>query len=82
LCIFLDVSPETAATRGGYGGEKYEQTEFQARVRELFEVMWRHRDEENDVVVVNVERTILKWARLASERVDREEIPLGAVRAW
>jgi hypothetical protein len=29
-----------------------------------------------------VERTILKWARLASERVDREEIPLGAVRAW
>lgn len=89
LCIFLDVSPETAAQRGGYGGEKYEQTEFQARVRELFEVMWRHPDEENDVVVVNadrsmedVERTILKWARLASERVDREEIPLGAVRPW
>ncbi|GAB7329090.1 hypothetical protein MBLNU13_g00924t1 [Cladosporium sp. NU13] len=89
LCIFLDVSPETAAQRGGYGGEKYEQTDFQARVRELFEVMWRHPDEENDVVVVNadrsmedVERTILKWARLASERVDREEIPLGAVRPW
>lgn len=89
LCIFLDVSPETAAQRGGFGGEKYEQTEFQARVRELFEVMWRHPDEENDVVVVNadrgmedVERTILKWARLASERVDREEIPLGVVRPW
>lgn len=89
LCVFLDVSPETAAQRGGYGGEKYEQTDFQARVRELFEVMWRHPDEENDVVVVNadrsmedVERTILKWARLASERVDREDIPLGAVRPW
>lgn len=89
LCVFLDVSPETAALRGGYGGEKYEQTDFQARVRELFEVMWRHPDEENDVVVVNadramedVERTIRKWARLASERVDREEIALGAVRAW
>jgi dTMP kinase len=89
LCVFLDVSPETAAQRGGYGVEKYEQAEFQARVRELFEVMWRHPDEENDVVVVNadrgmedVERTILKWARLASERVDREEIPLGVVRPW
>lgn len=89
LCVFLDVSPETAAARGGFGGEKYEQTEFQARVRELFEVMWRHPDEENDVVVVNadrsmedVERTIRKWARLASERVDREDIPLGLVRAW
>jgi len=89
LCVFLDVSPETAAARGGFGGEKYEQTEFQARVRELFEVMWRHPDEENDVVVVNadrsmedVERTIRKWARLASERVDREEIPLGLVRSW
>jgi hypothetical protein len=58
-------------------------------VRELFEVMWRHPDEENDVVVVNadrsmedVERTIRKWARLASERVDREDIPLGLVRSW
>ena len=89
LCVFLDVSPETAASRGGFGGEKYEQTDFQARVRELFEVMWRHPDEENDVVVVNadrsmedVERTIRKWARLASERVDREDIPLGLVRSW
>lgn len=89
LCVFLDVSPETAAARGGFGGEKYEQTDFQARVRELFEVMWRHPDEENDVVVVNadrsmedVERTIRKWARLASERVDREDIPLGLVRSW
>ena len=89
LCVFLDVSPETAAARGGFGGEKYEQTDFQARVRELFEVMWRHPDEENDVVVVNadrsmedVERTIRKWARLASQRVDQEDIPLGLVRSW
>lgn len=89
LCIFLDVSPETASQRGGYGGEKYEQTDFQARVRELFEVMWRHPDEENDVVVVNadrgmedVERTIQKWARLASERVDKQDLALGTVRPW
>lgn len=89
LCVFLDVSPETASQRGGYGGEKYEQTEFQARVRELFEVMWKHPDEENDVVVVNadrgmeeVERTIQKWARLASERVDRQDLALGTVRPW
>ncbi|KAM0723608.1 hypothetical protein Q7P37_000596 [Cladosporium fusiforme] len=89
LCVFLDVSPETASQRGGYGGEKYEQTDFQSRVRELFEVMWKHPDEENDVVVVNadrgmedVERTIQKWARLASERVDRQDLALGTVRPW
>lgn len=89
LCIFLDVSPETASQRGGFGVEKYEQTDFQARVRELFEVMWRHPDEENDVVVVNadrgmedVERTIQKWARLASERVDKQDLALGTVRPW
>lgn len=36
LCIFLDIAPEVAALRGGYGDEKYETSKMQVRVRELF----------------------------------------------
>lgn len=37
LTIFLDISPEQAAEqRKGYGEERYEKLEMQARVREVF----------------------------------------------
>jgi dTMP kinase len=37
LTIFLDISPEQAAKqREGYGEERYEKLEMQARVREVF----------------------------------------------
>jgi len=36
LVIFLDISPEDAEKRGGYGEEKYEKREMQQRVREMF----------------------------------------------
>ncbi|KAL8942504.1 MAG: hypothetical protein Q9216_001648 [Gyalolechia sp. 2 TL-2023] len=36
LCIFLDLSPGDAATRGGFGTERYETNEMQKRVRTLF----------------------------------------------
>ncbi|SLM41480.1 thymidylate kinase [Lasallia pustulata] len=36
VCIFLDISPEDAAERGGFGLEKYENDKMQRRVRELF----------------------------------------------
>ncbi|XP_019163358.1 PREDICTED: thymidylate kinase-like isoform X1 [Ipomoea nil] len=32
LVLYLDISPERAAERGGYGGERYEQLEFQKKV--------------------------------------------------
>ncbi|KAE8776914.1 Thymidylate kinase [Hordeum vulgare] len=32
LVIYLDVQPEKAAERGGYGGERYERVEFQKSV--------------------------------------------------
>jgi dTMP kinase len=32
LVIYLDVQPEKAAERGGYGGERYERIEFQKKV--------------------------------------------------
>jgi dTMP kinase len=37
--LFLDVPPAVARTRGGYGEERYEKEEHQARVREAFAQM-------------------------------------------
>ena len=37
LCIFLNITPHEAAKRGGYGEERYETAQMQARVRKLFE---------------------------------------------
>lgn len=36
LVLFLDLSPEVAATRGGYGQERYETSSVQLAVREIF----------------------------------------------
>lgn len=36
ICLFLDVAPEAAAERGGFGAEIYESGRMQTRVRELF----------------------------------------------
>lgn len=37
LTLFLDVKPEIAMQRGGYGEERYEKQEVQMRVRQIFE---------------------------------------------
>ncbi|KAF5362046.1 hypothetical protein D9756_002727 [Leucocoprinus leucothites] len=36
LTIFLDITPDQAKLRGGYGEERYEKEEMQKRVREVF----------------------------------------------
>ncbi|ORZ40653.1 hypothetical protein BCR44DRAFT_1423528 [Catenaria anguillulae PL171] len=36
LVVYLDLSPEAAAKRGGYGEERYETSEMQGKVRHLF----------------------------------------------
>jgi dTMP kinase len=36
ITLFFDVMPEVARARGGYGEERYESEELQARVREQF----------------------------------------------
>ncbi|KAJ2937084.1 hypothetical protein H1R20_g8, partial [Candolleomyces eurysporus] len=36
LVLFLDIAPEQARLRGGYGEERYEKEEMQARVRQAF----------------------------------------------
>jgi dTMP kinase len=36
ITLFLQISPQDAARRGGFGAERYETTKMQFRVRELF----------------------------------------------
>ena len=36
IVLFLDVPQEVAASRGGYGEERYEKREIQDRVRSMF----------------------------------------------
>ena len=36
VVVFLDLEPEEAEKRGGFGEERYEKKEFQGRVRELY----------------------------------------------
>ncbi|KAL3478410.1 P-loop containing nucleoside triphosphate hydrolase protein [Aspergillus californicus] len=40
LCLFLRISPEEAAKRGGFGAERYENETMQTRVRGLFETVF------------------------------------------
>ncbi|XP_027187895.1 thymidylate kinase isoform X2 [Cicer arietinum] len=39
LVAYLDISPDKAAERGGYGGERYEKLEFQKKVAEHYKVL-------------------------------------------
>ncbi|KAL4788501.1 thymidylate kinase-domain-containing protein [Aspergillus varians] len=47
LCLFLSISPEEAAKRGGFGGERYENETMQSRVRELFSTVFDLQRESN-----------------------------------
>ncbi|KAL2927136.1 Thymidylate kinase [Bienertia sinuspersici] len=37
IVLYLDITPEKAAERGGYGGERYERLDFQRKVREKYQ---------------------------------------------
>lgn len=54
VVLFLDISAEAAAERGGYGEERYEKEDMQARVRTLFFDLFSHvhpNDEERVAVI-------------------------------
>jgi dTMP kinase len=88
LCVFLDISAEDAAKRGGYGTEKYEKKEMQDRVRELFETLMG-RKEGDDFVRIDaasgldmVQAKVRKEVDACIGRVDREGLPLRVVEEW
>ena len=92
MVVFLDLTPEEASRRGGWGGEVYERAEMQRRVRELFrglggvegaEVEGVERD--GDVMVVDAGGSVEEVAERIWEvvegrvgEVDRGEV--GEVR--
>ncbi|KAJ5831976.1 Thymidylate kinase [Penicillium riverlandense] len=56
ICLFLSISPEEAAKRGGFGAERYENETMQGRVRQLFgTIIDRQRD---DVYVIDAGKTM------------------------
>ncbi|OMP85609.1 Thymidylate kinase [Diplodia seriata] len=86
VVVFLDISPEKAAQRGGFGSEKYETARMQKRVRDLFADMKMLQQEGQDFVSIDagdvedevakkVEEAVLE----AVKKVDEEDGPLRLV---
>lgn len=55
ICLFLSISAQEAAKRGGYGAERYENEAMQTRVRELFRTLFEY---QKDVVIVDAGKTL------------------------
>lgn len=88
LCVFLDIAAEDAASRGGYGTEKYERKEMQDRVRELFETLMQRKEGEDFVRIdagsglEDVQKKVWEEVDRCVERVDKESLPLRVVEEW
>lgn len=80
VVLFLDLRPEAAKERGGWGEERYEKTEMQERVRTLFwELKQGQGQEKEDLVVVDaggsveeVAEAVWKVVRDKLEESERE----------
>lgn len=85
LVVFLDISPEQAAKRGGFGGERYEESEMQGNVRELFKTVLASKDGADfvsldgakDMAVLKEE--IHDLCVSAMTRVDEQKLPLRSI---
>jgi dTMP kinase len=89
VCLFLDISSEDAAKRGGFGTERYEKQELQARVRDLYAEMRDHDDEREDIVVINaggsvedVAAKILSVVTDTKAKVESRSQDLRRIRPW
>lgn len=88
VCLFLDISPEKAAERGGFGDERYEESGMQKRVRELF-LQLRSSPDETIFVSIDagqsaevVQKEVLRAVAQTRDQIDAEQSSLGVVRAW
>ena len=88
ICLFLDLSAEDAAKRGGFGTEKYENTSMQARVRQLFAELQSSPDGKDIVFVdggmtVNrVQSRIRALVEQCMKSVANKQSPLRRVEPW
>ena len=87
ICLFLDIAPEAASKRGGFGGEKYETSAIQKRVREFFYELMGTSDG-LDIQVVDAARSIEDVEKDIVGRVGdmmeqpRMAVPLTAIVPW
>lgn len=59
LVVFLDLDPEEAKRRGGYGDEKYEKLEMQQKVRKCFKFLKQIGEEESeDMVIIDAGKSV------------------------
>ena len=87
LCVFLDIAPEAAARRGGFGDEKYETGAMQRRVRELFHELMKLPDAER-MRVVDAGRSVEEVGKEIADVVEgvmrstmmREDV--GSISSW
>ena len=60
ICLFLSISAEEAAKRGGFGAERYENETMQTRVRGLFRTLF---ERQKNVCVVDAGKTLEEVSR-------------------
>ena len=88
VCIFLDITEDEAAKRGGFGTEKYEKREMQEQVRALFEQV-RSSGDGIDFCVIDgggpfgeVENQVLQVAKKTIQTVSISQAPVRKVLPW
>lgn len=88
LTLFLDISDEVTAKRGGYGTEKYETKEMQSRVKGLFEQMMQ-RSKGEDFARIDggrgigeVQQSIRQQVDRCMKEVDAKKLSLRTVEKW
>ena len=87
ICFFLDIAPDAAAKRGGFGSEKYETSAIQKRVRELFYELMGTSDG-LDIQALDAARSIEEVGKDIMRRVTemmeqpKLAVPLTAILPW
>ena len=88
VCIFLDISPEDAAKRGGYGSEQYEKKEMQGNVRQLFNELRLSKDGNDFATIYGgqnvdlVSKQVLETVEVTMQEVDHGSLPLRYIEPW
>ncbi|CAE6505828.1 unnamed protein product, partial [Rhizoctonia solani] len=82
--FFLEVSPEVAKHRGGYGQERYENEEMQTAVRQTFQRIGKDVREKWHIVDANRTQEEIEedlWAKIGPLISDQLEGNLGTMWA-
>ena len=88
VCLFLDISPQEAAKRGGFGEERYESNQMQTRVRELYAELQTSLEKDDFMRIdagqspEQVEQDIHEAVMRTFKLVDEQNLPLRRVESW